>query len=77
MERKEMLWESWIDLPSLQRMTCSERSNYYDYFINVRTVIAKSSIIVLESPVDILVLNEINLPDKAFLKVKSVTKESI
>ena len=58
-------------------MTCSESSNYYDYFINVRTVIAKSSIIVLESPVDILVLNEINLPDRAFLKVKSVTKDSI
>lgn len=57
-------------------MTCSKNSDSYDYFINVRTVIAKSSIIVLESPVDIPVLNEINLPYKAFLKVKSVTKES-
>ncbi len=58
-------------------MTCSESSNSYNYFINVRTVIAKSSILELESHVDIPVLNEINLPDKAFLKVKSVTKDSI
>lgn len=58
-------------------MTCNRDNDYYYYFINVRTVIAKSSIIALESPVDIPVLNEINLPDKAFLKVKSVTKDSI
>lgn len=58
-------------------MTCNRDNDYYYYFINVRTVIAKSSILELESHVDIPVLNEINLPDMAFLKVKSVTKESM